>query len=241
MSYHFQRPETLSKELKIWEAYVALFTIILIIYILTVISARATSAAPRVFKPFLHEPSKQVYLDGAIFHNNPIAIAERERKLIWRSLRDECPDILVSIGTSFSSERDRSEINRGNRPHRGVVAHGRALLQIAKDHVSSSLDCERSWDDFLNSLPKIVKQSRYIRLNPELDGHVPTLDEVGCVESIQNTVRTLMSRNPIIQQLAFRLTATSFYFELMEPILEISSGGYSAQGMPKLHGNVVVC
>lgn len=209
-------------------------------HMLTVISARATSAAPRIFKPFHHEPSKQVYLDGAIFHNNPIVIAERERKLIWGSLQEEYPDILLSIGTSFSSEKDRTDIKKTNKPARGVLSHGKALLKIAKDHVSSSLDCERAWDDFLNNLPHKVKQSRYIRLNPELDGRVPALDEVNSMKSIQDTVRIQLSNSPSIQRTAVRLIATSFYFELMGPITEHSSGKFVAQGMRKLQLQVTL-
>lgn len=54
VSHHFQRPELLWAELQTREA------------------ARATSAAPRIFKPMSHEASKQAYVDGAIYHNNPI-------------------------------------------------------------------------------------------------------------------------------------------------------------------------
>lgn len=202
---------------------------------LTITRARATSAAPRIFKPFHHEPSKQVYLDGAIFHNNPIFIAERERKLIWGNLRDEYPDIMVSIGTSFSSEKERSRFNESDRPHRGVVAHGRALLQIARDHISSSLDCERTWNEFLNNLPNARQQSRYVRLNPKLKGHVPALDEVSYMTSIQHTVRDIMSQSPDIKRVAVQLIATSFYFELLGPIIENSDGTFAAQGMCRVH------
>ena len=83
LPYKFQRPERPDVELKIWEA------------------ARATSAAPRIFKPFHHVPSKQVYVDGAIYQNNPIEIADKERKLLWPSLAKEYPDVIVSIGTSY--------------------------------------------------------------------------------------------------------------------------------------------
>ncbi|UPX14192.1 uncharacterized protein EKO05_0004682 [Ascochyta rabiei] len=64
LSYQFQRPEGIENELKIWEA------------------ARATSAAPRYFRPFVHEASKQVYMDGALYHKNPVRIADTEWKLI---------------------------------------------------------------------------------------------------------------------------------------------------------------
>lgn len=83
LPYKFQRPERPEIELKIWEA------------------ARATSAAPRIFKPFHHVPSKQVYVDGAMYQNNPINIADKEQKLLWPSLAKDNPDLVVSIGTSW--------------------------------------------------------------------------------------------------------------------------------------------
>ena len=49
-TYKFERPEEPSKELNIWEV------------------ARATSAAPTYFKPFVNHWTKQGYLDGAIYH-----------------------------------------------------------------------------------------------------------------------------------------------------------------------------
>jgi len=82
--YEFARPDRPDLELKIWEA------------------AAATSAAPSYFKPFIHGSTKRTYLDGALYHNNPVRIAEQERKLIWPDVADKHPDILLSVGTSHS-------------------------------------------------------------------------------------------------------------------------------------------
>ncbi len=65
-------------------------------------SARATSAAPTYFKPFFHKASKQVYQDGGLYHNNPIEIADIERKLIWPEMEHQYPDIVLSLGTGFN-------------------------------------------------------------------------------------------------------------------------------------------
>ena len=108
LAYHFQRPEKLHGELKTWEA------------------ARATSAAPTYFKPFCHESSKQTYSDGGLYHNNPIYIADRERKLIWPLQQDEEPDVIVSIGTAYCKKMKVK--NSRKMPSRGIGAYGTYLL-----------------------------------------------------------------------------------------------------------------
>ena len=62
-------------------------------------AACATSAAPPYFKPFQHEMTKNIYFDGALYHNNPVEVASRERKLIWPDVADKHPDIMLSLGT----------------------------------------------------------------------------------------------------------------------------------------------
>ncbi|OCL00524.1 uncharacterized protein K441DRAFT_444104, partial [Cenococcum geophilum 1.58] len=60
--YWLVRPDTYDQEVKVWEA------------------ARATSAAPTFFKPFTHSATGVVYKDGALKCNNPIRIADSERR-----------------------------------------------------------------------------------------------------------------------------------------------------------------
>ncbi|KAK4629215.1 Calcium-independent phospholipase A2-gamma [Fulvia fulva] len=127
LSYQFQRPEKPHAELKTWEA------------------ARATSAAPQHFKPLCHEASKQTLLDGGIYHNNPINIADQERKLIWPSHQDVEPDVVVSIGTAYCKyDKKRTVLDKWRKKRRGVISHGTYLKNIAADHVHSSLDSEKT-------------------------------------------------------------------------------------------------
>lgn len=62
-------------------------------------AAAATSAAPGFFKHFYHDRSKRMFLDGALYHNNPAHVANTERKLLWPDVADSHPDILLSLGT----------------------------------------------------------------------------------------------------------------------------------------------
>ncbi len=95
----------------------------------------------------------------------------------------------------------------------------------------SSLDCEQTWNEFLSGLPtKNVDWSGFVRLNLELDDKVPALDDVKRMQWLRDSVRARMSNSPHIQNLAIRLVATSFYFQLAGPIVEHSSSHFTATG-----------
>src|SRR5271170_5001878 len=65
---------------------------------------RATSAAPGYFKPFVKRDTNEGYLDGAMYHNNPVRVAYHESKLLWPDIQDCQPDILLSLGTGHNGE-----------------------------------------------------------------------------------------------------------------------------------------
>lgn len=89
LMYRFERPESPNDELRVWEA------------------ARATSAAPTYFKPFVNTRTHQGYLDGALYHNNPVDVANDERKLLWPEDASLHPDVLLSIGTGHHGEASK--------------------------------------------------------------------------------------------------------------------------------------
>ncbi|KAL9047302.1 MAG: hypothetical protein Q9214_000088 [Letrouitia sp. 1 TL-2023] len=212
--YQFQRPEKLSSELKVWEA------------------ARATSAAPRYFKPLWHGPSKQVYIDGGIYHNNPIQIADNERKLIWPSIRNDHPDIVLSIGTAYnpSTQNFREKESSPRSPLRGIFSHGKSLYKLAVDHISSTLDSEKTWEDYMRVLqPPSTYRPRFIRLNPKLTEDLPELDDVDRMREIQEVVRDMMGVDSKIETLAAQLVATTFYFEKSK-IIELEPNGVECKG-----------
>ena len=66
-------------------------------------AARATTAAPTIFKPMSIETRPRVpilYVDGGMGHNNPAQLALREAGCIWEGTAQYC---LLSIGTGQSS------------------------------------------------------------------------------------------------------------------------------------------
>lgn len=84
--YEFEFPH----QLKIWEA------------------ASATSAAPTFFKEFAK--NGKTYLDGALHHNNPVRVANNERKLLWPDVANAHPDLLLSIGTAMNKHAVDEEL-----------------------------------------------------------------------------------------------------------------------------------
>ena len=166
-----------------------------------------------MFKPFCHGPSKQVYIDGAIYHNNPIQIADKERKLIWPGLGNESPDLIVSVGTTYNSAA-RLSTEKAASPRLGVVSQFKALYRIADYHIASALDSEKAWHSYMSVLqPPSNHREKYIRVNPQLNENPPRLDEVERMSYIQEMVREMLCSDDRIQKVALRLIASSFYFE----------------------------
>lgn len=87
-NYKFEFPPNL----EIWEA------------------ASATSAAPSFFKPFEGSNPTRTYLDGALYYNNPVKVANYERKFLWPDVAENPPDILLSIGTGKNGQHLEGEL-----------------------------------------------------------------------------------------------------------------------------------
>jgi len=210
LTYQFYRPEKQSGELKTWEA------------------ARATSAAPTYFRPFPHEASKQLFYDGGVYHNNPIHIAERERKLIWPELVDQEPDLVLSIGTLFCPKTKVRHTAKWAPPPKGILANLKFLATMAYDHLHTSLDSQRTWNEFASLAG--LDQRRYVRLNPELDVQPPKLDEVDKMQFLEEETRRLIGGDQSLKRLARQLLATSFYFEDGDPKEDAAGNHFEVEG-----------
>ena len=206
---------------------------------LTSSSARATSATPMIFKPLYHHASRQTYADGAIYHNNPIQIADKERKLIWPTMEDEWPDFVLSIGTGFSqSSSPAAEKTTSSR--KAVFSHKKSLYKTAKNRIDTGLDSETTWNTYMDVLqPPRDYKSRYLRLNPQLAEDPPGLDEVEQMEYIQNLTRDKFSDDDRIRKAARRMIASSFYFEKSVPEEPKEDHAFQCQGLSRCHASMV--
>jgi len=91
-NYDFLRAVSPDKEMKLWEA------------------AAATAAATPYFKPFAHQTTEAVYLDGAFQNNNPAKVGHIEGQLIWKDVHSKPPDLFLSVGTSQNLEKVAREL-----------------------------------------------------------------------------------------------------------------------------------
>ena len=196
-----------------------------------VFSARATFAAPTYYRPFPHEPSKQTYIDGGVWHNNPVAIADSERKLIWPDAANMPPDILLSIGSGYCLKLTSSMHSSRNSARLGVGSNLKAMYRNAVDHVHSSVDSEKAWRGYIERLLPLPEQRfRYRRLNIELDEAPPKLDDFESMEGLEEETRRQWSLDERIQYVAQHLVATIFYFEKTR-VEHLEDDSYICSGM----------
>lgn len=104
-------------------------------------AAAATSAAPSFFKPFKHPRCDRTYMDGALYYNNPIKIANNERKLLWSDVADNEPDLVLSIGTGQNLEETVTCIKQGlrsqNEGEKRKTARGYGKMDAAEKRTTS--------------------------------------------------------------------------------------------------------
>ncbi|KAM0414633.1 hypothetical protein ACHAPT_013527 [Fusarium lateritium] len=206
--YRFQRAPDPSTEMKVWEA------------------ARATAAAPPFFKPYEKPETKDMYLDGAFYHNCPVWVAHHEKRLIWGDVGGHLPDLLVSIGTGFHKKDSACEPTgplsplSPNRKHRASKSSLLSqLYQTGSGRLGDILNCNRIWESFLAENAQLHGRSipdgeqRYIRINPDLGDSVPRLDDVSMMDEVERTVSRYLRRNKLVKETAYRLIASTFFFE----------------------------
>lgn len=202
-------------------------------------SARATSAAPGYFKPFIHERTGIGYLDGALYYNNPVRVANTESKLIWPDTMNLPPDILLSIGTGHNADSAAAKIEnadkhvRTRKPKKVELPEktktkkwtqlpyvGR-LFQGMKDRVDNMTNAQLAWYNFSLDVFKLNReqyiQTRYQRINPDLGANPPPMDKVNRIREVQYRTRDQLEHREKclqkIREISSRLIASSFYFE----------------------------
>lgn len=208
-----------------------------------IISARATSAAPTYFRPFRNSRTNEGYVDGAVFHNNPVRIANYESKLLWPDADQRPPDILLSIGTGQHGaetenvldtsrfDNRRYQIRKMLNQVKTAPLQKRAMpmliafpeveswLQIFKKRIESALDAEAAWREFRKDVvgtAPYAAAERYIRINPRTKNRIPKMDDKAQLDSLLEDVMNSLRQHGSqtkIKDVAQRLVASSFYFE----------------------------
>lgn len=206
-------------------------------------AARATSAAPTYFKPFKNSRTHEGFLDGAVFHNNPVRIANYESKLLWPDAEEHHPDILLSIGTGHNGvqsdgDQDATLYDRRHLHLRKVFNQVKpnisekpsfpglralneieSLVSMFKKRAESVLNAELTWREFRKDVvgtSSPIAAERYIRLNPRTQNRTPKMDDKAQIQSLHDEIKSGMNTHGMrikIEGIAHRLVASSFYFE----------------------------
>ncbi|KAI5209202.1 FabD/lysophospholipase-like protein [Aureobasidium subglaciale] len=225
----FVRPENHREELEVWEA------------------AAATSAAPFYFKPYTQPKTGVSYLDGGLYHNNPVHVANRERKLLWPDLASKHPDLLLSIGTgrnlpeapadvperrSFSKKSE--EMSKPSPRKSGGLRRTLDTFGALYQRFDNILDAEQTWIEFeadvvgqATDLP-----SPYLRFNLDLKRKLPSFDAKDKFEELRKDVRQRLRDPDVVkmtQEIACALVASSFYFKLARTISH-RAGNFTCTG-----------
>lgn len=196
------------------------------------IRLRASSAAPTYFKEFHHETSQETFQDGGLKFNNPVGLANEERRILWPESKDQDPDILLSIGTGYDSLLQPRPAAQ-SKP--GPLDYLKRLFKLAADILQNDLDCQRIWRDFRDSqgiynfAPETER--KYVRLNIDLKDadfgkdkksqvqRVPLLDQVKKMEILEKIAKGKCSDDDSelaleISRVANTLIASLFYFKV---------------------------
>jgi hypothetical protein len=189
-------------------------------------------ATPRLFKPFHHVPTKQIYTAAEPAHSNPVALANNERKLIWSEPSVAgSTDLLVSLGTGLEAEPVRSSDGSVRTTAPSVVVSFAKFgpKRERNKRASSPSQSQITSDDFLERLPISDPRIRFSRFTPISMIGVPAADDVGRMKPFQNMARLGIEKQQI-KNLAAELLAALFYFEGVDDIMELANGRSVAEG-----------
>ncbi|KAI9893876.1 MAG: hypothetical protein M1814_005429 [Vezdaea aestivalis] len=195
--YKFLRPSEKFQEIEVWQA------------------ARASSAAPKYFRQYHHQPTDQIYEDGGLFYNNPISIADSERKAIWPERADRPADIMLSIGTGYNPNDYNEKASTDSQsppPSLGFFSYYRNLKRIAEHHIAMSLNSERAWREWLDTVAHPSDhEDRFVRLNLKCTKDPPKLDDIDAIDGLADSTNLQFAINQTVATIAHHLVASSFY------------------------------
>ncbi|RDH26112.1 hypothetical protein BDQ94DRAFT_176705 [Aspergillus welwitschiae] len=159
--------------------------------------------------------------DGGVAANCPLRAALRESQIIWPTRTQ--PDLVVSIGTGYSTEEPASDATEDDGPLRGGFI-ARAIRTFLS---SPAVDGRRGWLDAWDSVPETLRADVF-RLDRAIAGPLPELDDAEAMEGLG----TYPYRVP--DGLMRAWLAKSFFLELDE------TPTVTAQGLV-CRGSVLCC
>lgn len=146
------------------------------------ISGLSTSAAPGYFKRFRKKETSKDYVDGALYHNNPILWALDEYRKIWEHANSPAVmlDIVVSVGTGNFPEANKASNEPGKEPSSDSFIDSLTSL-------FSRLKGEETWRKFVDTAADYDPKVHY-RLNVDIPGGACKLDQFRKMRSLLSSV-----------------------------------------------------
>lgn len=148
---------------------------------LTLIRGLSTSAAPGYFKSFRKKETSKDYVDGALYHNNPILWSLDEYRKIWGRTNTPAAvlDMVVSVGTGYFPENDTAADELGGASSDSFID---SLISMF-----SRLKGEETWRKFADTTTDYDPRVHH-RLNVDIPGEGCKLDQFGRMRDLLNSV-----------------------------------------------------
>jgi hypothetical protein len=188
-------------------------------------------AIPKLFKSFRHEASKKIYTASDVKLNNPLSIADKERRILWAEDDSfNCRDLVVSIGTGLEAGPNPNPSGSIQSASPSVVNTIRKFgRKDSSKNMSTSQLCQIASEDFASNIASHPNPPRYIRIDGISMISLPAEDDVGEMEGLQRIVRAHIDPDAV-KITAAKLLAAMFYFETDRDIVEQADGRFMAQG-----------
>ncbi|KAF9763109.1 hypothetical protein IL306_003247 [Fusarium sp. DS 682] len=203
-------------------------------------SARATSAAPVFFQPFVHSKTQRSYVDGALVYNNPVSLAYSEVDKVWPDSLP--PDIILSIGTGVvvepKSGKMKTKKDSKIESLKKLIPGGyRKQIEAGLGIIQSSMNCHEAWREFKRlSIPEPRLRDNCHRINVGLRQRVE-MDDVEKMEMLLEDCEKYLCYDTEImyynrgyrtafqhlQTVSKRLLASLFYY--VGPLQDTMRGG----------------
>lgn len=187
---------------------------------LTLLSARATSAAPMWVKYVLHgcmtnldrffppvDLSTGPVRDGGLTHNCPIDIALSEQEHIWS---DAPLDMVISLGTGTT----RESLSESREPNLSPwIEWLLKPLRCITDLVGVYMDSIDGQSAYERVVGRRKDKRNFFRMNIRMD-QTPEIDDISSMDELSDRVYSQSSLSGKQLDVLFALLAKSFYFEL---------------------------
>ena len=153
------------------------------------------------------------FQDGGLYHNNPAEISLWETQFLWPSKFD--PDIALSLGTGTSRNAKLPKLSR-------------APWRLWRSFMRT-IDTEEAYKRFKNNRPLSIRD-RFQRLNLQLTGHEPRLDDVASISHLKSQMpESFCSDYNDVGAVIDSLISSLFYFEL-EDVPAFHDGQFHVSG-----------